>query len=289
MKLHFNIIILSGLFTAQLHGIPGYEKLVFHQTIPTFNKITEIISKKEKGVYFRFGDGEIVVALGQEAIEQHRNHALALELQEAMRLNGPNILKTLPVYSKEFGAWETGMFLPGNHETSYVDCMRFTNMAKPLWGDEITDVYSHVALHFASTSHPQECANFLKFLKNSNCCLFVGNQHIPQHIRNLLFGPQCIFIPTAPHSCYSDIDSIEQSVLANIPKDNNYKVIVTCMGPASKALQKRLWFKLDNIFLFDFGSLMDALCGWASRDWIKVTNFNSQAFVTFLQRELLNR
>lgn len=273
-------IVLS--LTAQ--GPKGFEGLVVHKTHATLNKIKEIITNKQKGMYLRFGDGELVVALGQGAIEQNPNQRLAVEMQEAFALNGPTILKTIPLYCREFGGWEPGMFLPSNHEETFASASQHLNSANKLWNAPITDVYSHVALHFASTTYTDDCIQFLKFLKSSNCCLFVGNRNIPQQIRDLLFGPECIFIPTAPHSCYDDIDNIEQEVLNKLPNKNEYKVIVTCMGPSSKALQKRLWPKIDNVFLFDFGSLMDAICGWNTRWWIKDTHFDAQNFLTLLSK-----
>ena len=46
------------------------------------------------------------------------------------------------------------------------------------------------------------------------------------------------------------------------------------MGCSGRVLQKRLYNNHDNIFVFDFGSLMDALCGWNTRAWIELTNFD---------------
>ena len=58
------------------------------------------------------------------------------------------------------------------------------------------------------------------------------------------------------------------------------------MGCAGRILQKRLWHKLDNVFLFDFGSLIDAICGWKTRAWIKLTHFDSEAFIKKLSQDV---
>jgi hypothetical protein len=105
-------------------------------------------------------------------------------------------------------------------------------------------------------------------------------------LRELLFGAQCQYVPTPASNSYSEIDRIESECLAKAEKVGGYKIIVTCMGCSGRALQKRLWHKLDNVFLFDFGSLMDALCGWNTRYWIELVHFNSSDFVRLLEKEL---
>ena len=66
----------------------------------------------------RFGDGDVNLALGHDDSYQKANHSLQSEMREAFGLEGPNVLKCLPIQCKELDAWEQGMF-PGNHESSY--------------------------------------------------------------------------------------------------------------------------------------------------------------------------
>lgn len=259
--------------------------LHFHTSEPTLNKITEIISKKEKGVYLRFGDGDVVLANGQDDSYQDKNVFLQQEMREAFALNGPNVLKCLPLGCQVFSGLENGMY-EGNHGSSDAWCINMVNMAAPFWNGEIGDVYSMTALAHASTSNVGLCINFLKFLKQSNCAVFVGNCNIPVHIRELLFGKECQFVPTPARNSYEEIDRIEKECLEKTANINGYKIIVTSMGCSGRALQKRLWNKLDNVFLFDFGSLMDALCGWNTRAWIDLEHFNAPAFVQTLEKEL---
>ncbi len=61
--------------------------------------------------------------------------------------------------------------------------------------------------------------------------------------------------------------------------DSEYSVVVTSMGCSGRAMQKKIWDNHDNYFLFDFGSLMDALCGWETRAWIEMSNFNREEFI----------
>lgn len=261
--------------------------MLFHKTTDTLNHIQKIIGNREKGIYLRFGDGDLNLALGQGEMLQSYNPKLASEMREAFALTGNNVLKCLPLCCKELDGWEPGMFA-GNHETPFSVCLNMLSKASPLWGGPIIDVYSPIALHFAATSHPSLCIDFLKFLKQSNCCLFIGNENIPQSIRFMLFGPQCTFVPTPAKQSYRDIERIEKECLTQIAQlpTEQYKIIVTAMGCSGRALQKRLWLKLDNIFLFDFGSLMDALCGWNTRAWIELTKFNEKTFLQKLEQSL---
>ena len=54
------------------------------------------------------------------------------------------------------------------------------------------------------------------------------------------------------------------------------------MGCSGRAMQKRIWDNYNNVFLFDFGSLMDALCGDKTRAWIELTNFDKSTILDLL-------
>jgi len=212
---------------------------------------------------------------------QSPNTQLQQEMREAFLINHPNALKALPLYCMEIGK-EPGMNIH-NHEADLPWVLDILDKAKAIWGMPITDVYTHVALHYTSTSDPETCINFLKFLKHAPCFLFVGNQNIPLEMRELLFGTNCKYVSTPSVASYSEIDRIEKECIYAIGSDDSYKVIVTAMGCSGRALQKRLWNRYNNIFLFDFGSLLDALCGWNTRAWIEGSNFNASSFINQLK------
>lgn len=261
--------------------------LQFHNSVETLGKMTEIIAKKEKGAYFRFGDGDLVLSLGEKDAYQNPNPNLQKEMKEAFSLNGPNILKCLPLHCEEFGGLEPGMG-PGIHMRPYEDCRFLLILAEPIWNADVEDVYSMSALAHVATNNLPLCLSFLKFLKTSGCTVLVGNEEIPLSIRTLLFGPECQFVPTPSRNSYNEIDRIEKECLEKLAYVNGYKIIVTSMGCSGRILQKRLWNQLDHVFLFDFGSLMDAICGWDTRDWIRLAHFDSQRFVNVLKKELGN-
>ena len=245
-------------------------KMVFHKSKDTLEKIKEIIRVKEKGLYLRLGDGEISVALGTGALEQSDDAGVSKEMREAFATNGTNVLKSLPLNCKEYGGFEPGMH-EGLHYWPYSFCRTYLTKAKQLWGAEITDVYSQVALHHLMINDTDYCVDFFKFLKKSNCTVFIGNQNIPAHIRNALLGSQCKFIPIPPRNAYQHIDRIERECLAALSQTNGYQVVVMAAGPTGIILQKRLWKKLNDVFLFNLGSIVDLLCGWHStREWIRL-------------------
>lgn len=287
MKIFSCLEVLLFIGTMNLSIIAADQRiapnLAFHKSEETLQKIMEIISNKEKGAYLRFGDGDVNLAAGTNDMLQVANSQLAREMQEAFNLNGPTILKTLPLHCRELGGFESGMF-PGNHEWPYEACLGLLRTVAPLWGSQITNVYSQVALHYLATTNQNFCINFLKFLK-SKCCLFVGNEQVPQHIRELLFGSQCPFVGAPSSQSYTQIDRIERECLEILNNSDQYKVVVVAMGCSGRVLEKRLLGKVDNVFLFDFGSLLDALCGWDTRAWISLSKFDASQFLAYLSQE----
>ena len=226
------------------------------------------------------------LANGLDDSNQYIIENLKLEMRKAFGLNGPNVLKCLCLNCREIG-YEEGM-KPCAFEVDYGFCYEMLNGAFPFWGGPIRDVYSMTALAHAATHKQDLCIRFLKFLKRSPCTILVGNAKIPESVKELLFGKECIFIPAPSKNSYLEIDRIERECLEVARKHTGYQVIVFSMGCSGRPLQYRLWNQLDNVFLFDFGSLMDAVCGWDTRDWIYINRevFENNRFVDLLYREL---
>lgn len=247
-----------------------------NKSVETLNKIRSIIQKKEPGAYLRFGDGDFMLAENRNDKMQTANTKLSLEMREAIGINGKNILKSIPLYCEKYGMNETHMFF-GNHLLEESSCDLLLNIAKKYWNEDITDVYSHVALHYTSTSSIDECISFLNFLKLNNH-IIIGNQNVPVEILKKLFGNDYRWIKTPDRNSYVDIDRIE-SEFDQVIDDSKYTVVTTFMGCSGRVMQKRIWSKHKNLFLFDFGSLMDAMCNWKTRGWINLTNFNHKNFL----------
>ena len=282
LKRNLNFYVLR---TKTFHDILP-NNFVFHEVIETAEKIIDIIEREKKGGYLRFGDGDIFLAEGNRDVLQKSTENLAIEMRETFRLNGPNILKSLPLHCSEISKAAKNLCL--GLQRSSMEIKGWIISAKKLWGQEMTDVYSPWLLPWLAVYKPQKCIEFLRFLKNKNCCLLVGNKNIPAHVREVLFGQDCTFVATPNTNAYSHIDQIEKACLEKIKDDDQYKIIIISMGCAGRVLQKRLWKKRDNVFFFDFGSLMDALCDIQDfvRWWQKSAQFDGKKFLRLLEQEL---
>lgn len=282
----FAILTMLNLLIGSINNRAETENspIIFHQSKDTLLKVIDIIAQKKKGAYIRFGDGDINIACGQSDSNQIVTNKISEEMRQVLKMQGEYVLKALPLNCAEFGGLEKGMF-PGNHEWPYSACVSFIKRVTPFWNAPLKDVYSAVALHFMATKDPNFCVRFLQCLKNSNTTLFIGNEHVPNAVKNALFGPNCVHIRTASRNAFIDIDRAEEESIAELSKDQNYKVVVLAMGCSGKVLIKRLWNKTDNVFFIDFGSLIDALCGWNTRAWIELTGFDKEKFLNLLSKQ----
>ena len=242
----------------------------FYKSKETINKI------KEKGLYLRFGDGDVNLANGQSDSFQNSNNQLKIEMCEAFSINDKNVLKALPLHCKEYGL-EDGMF-PGNHECDKKWADNLLNKVRPFWGGEFKEIYSPVALHFLASIDMDTSINFLKYIKDKSPVAVIGNENIPNEIMNTVFGETCAHIKTPARNSFSSIDKVEKE-FNEIYKEGEYNIVITAMGCSGRILQKRLYNKYNNIFIFDFGSLMDALCGCNTRAWIELSKFDKDEFL----------
>lgn len=279
------ILFLFYVFILPLHSLEFYKS---HETI---NAIKEAMLLKKKGLYLRMGDGELtIVNDSMNSTHQRYEPKLQKELREGLSINGPYVFKTIPLYHEFYGGLEEHMS-PGNHASDKEFCDKQLYKAEQHWGEPVDTVYSHVALSYLACYHPEKAIDFLLFLKNMPCTVLVGNKHIPKSIRTLLFGNNCTFIETPEYQAYDQIDHIEERCKKVLDLVPGYKVVITSMGVSGKALQKRLYNQYDDIFLFDFGSTMDALFNaWEKskntnqRAWIPISKFDKDEFIQKFKR-----
>lgn len=259
------------------------EPFVYHGHDETVHKITAIINAQQKGAYLRIGDGDTALANGLSSGTHQGNEPLRLEEQEVLRMEGPTIIKTLPldphVHQK------TNDYYDAHLKPERIQLI--INEAMPWWSSD-RHVYSPYFLtHYAITDLPR-CIDFLVFLKKANCPLLVGNEQIPNDLRSLFFGPQCAFVSAPARNAYTAIDRIERETIQALKQldPQKYHVIILSCGNTGRVLTKRLYDKVgDNFFFFDFGSLMDAACGFKTRIWIR-TYFNYDLFMAELKKSL---
>lgn len=250
---------------------------VFHSTEETLSAILEVISKKEKGVYLRLGDGDIALGSGVSELYQSSDARLCSLMREAINLRGKNVIKTLPLHNKEWDTCEEGMF-PGNHDNDVEWCEHILNSFLNISDAPETEFYSTVALSHQAMQNSDNAVSFLKQI-GPQVKYFIGNEDIPKNILDILFGENVIHIKTPSRNSFSKFDQIYTTFMEKVADDKEYSVVVTSMGCTGRAMQKKIWDRYDNFFLFDFGSLMDALCGWNTRAWIELTSFDKDNFL----------
>jgi len=132
-------------------------------------------------------------------------------------------------------------------------------------------------LHYAATYYPAIAHNFLRSLKKQTI-LFIGNENTPEEIVIKLFG-QVKHIKTPAKNSYDKIDIIEKEAAAILENQDKFGVVITSMGESGRVLMKRLYKKNYNIFFFDFGSLLDGICGNETRTWLRKANINYEVLL----------
>lgn len=246
-------------------------------SLETINEIKDTVDHKQKGAYMRFGDGDIYLMLGLNDMLHIGNKRMAKEMKEAIKLNIGKLHKGLPIHSKLFG-YEKGMDY-GVHLVSDKDALKYLSVTYRFLN--IKKLITSFALHHLATTDIDACVNFLKFLRNTNP-IFVGNEKINSGLVEKLFGK--VHVKTPSRDSYSEIDRIEDELMAVLKtKNKEFQVVVVAMGCPGRILQKRILKKGYNVYLFDFGSLLDAFNGEDTRDWIELTGGINYYF------ELLNK
>jgi hypothetical protein len=250
----------------------------YFSTKETLNSIQNWIEFEKRGIYMRLGDGDINLALGRGELYQQANPILSQLMGDAIRLEDDGIFKALPLHCSELGTLEDGMF-PGNHQCQPDWCENIINSFQQISKKEgEIQLYSAVALCHQAVVDPEYATNFLKVL-GSKVKYFIGNGRIPREVLEIVFNKDVIHIHTPTSNSFSEFDTIYNNFMNSIGNDKDYSVVVTSMGCSGRPMQQRIYNNYENIFLFDFGSLMDALCGDATRAWIELTNFDRGGFL----------
>jgi hypothetical protein len=246
----------------------------------TLIRIIERIENRKPGIYLRFGDGDVNLANNTRELMQQANDKLAAEMREAFALNGDGVMKCLPVYCHKYGAVEPGM-CPGNHEAPNEWVDDIIRRAKPHWGGEIDEVYPHVALCYTATVEAPVAKNFLNRMRDTNCKkIFVGNRTCPESVIERMFG-KCHIIKTPEANSYDGADAAWEEFQR--VKTDEYTLAIFAMGCSGRAVQKRIWKKYSDCFVFDVGSIMDTVYGNSpTRAWMEITKFNGKKFLETL-------
>jgi len=234
----------------------------------TLSVIEEFIKQKRPGVYLRFGDGDVFLSLGKDDAYQSSKASLRKEMKECFALKGPGVIKSLSIHSALYGC-EKEMY-PGNHLSSDKAATELLTHVYPFFVGY--PVFSPVALHYTASYHPRAANDFLKLLKQE-AVLFIGNENIPGDIVRKLFG-EVRHVKTPAKNSYDKIDVIEKEAEYILNEGQKFGVVIISMGCSGRVLLKRLHTRRYNIFYFDFGSLLDGICGNKTRAWLELTNID---------------
>lgn len=242
--------------------------IFLQSTSNTLNEIEECLIQNKSGAYMRFGDGDVFLLNNMKDAYQNADSLLAKEMLEAFQIKSNNVFKSLAIHSEEFG-YEEGMSW-GNHRNTDKLAINLIEATFTYFIGQ--KIYSPVALHFIASQEPIRANLFLKLLK-SKTKLFVGNEKLKDKTVSMLFGDS-LHIKTPSENAYDQIDRIFFESKMEIEKFTGFAVVVLAMGCSGRPLMKRLIFEKFNIFLFDFGSLIDGLDGVKNRTWLKIANIN---------------
>ncbi len=208
----------------------------------------------------RFGDGDVYLSLGKNDSYQAHNIRLRAE----------------SIHSALYGC-EKEMF-PGNHLLSDKAA---TDLLMHVFHFFVGyQIFSHVALHYAASYRPVRANNFLKMVKQQ-AILFIGNENTPQEVVIKLFG-RVTHVKTPAKNAYDKIDTIEKQTTDILDRQEEFGVVVVAMGCSGRVLMKRLHKKTYPVFFFDFGSLLDGICGNQTRTWLSASAINYESLLNDL-------
>lgn len=236
-------------------------------SIDTINKCESIVKHKKRGAYLRFGDGDLNLAFNINDQYQQHNPDIAKEMKVALNLSGKNIIKTLPIHSERFG-YDNHM-TPGMHLQSNEAALLMLKKVYKFFNPD--EIYSPVALHYIYSFDRVRFNSFIRLL-NKYTVIFISNSTINKLVSKKLF-PKSVTIDTSSSNAYDEIDSVERRIIKAISKNVEYKIIILACGCTSRILAKRLiQSEYDHFFVLDVGSVVDAIAGINSREWIKISN-----------------
>jgi len=241
----------------------------------TLDVVERAIREGYTGAYLRFGDGDVNLLRNKRDMLQRPHSRLASEMREAFTLRGEAVYKAIPLHCQRFGL-EQGMS-PGVHENTDEGARRLLRHTFEYFVG--CPIYSPIALSHEIVNDRDRALRFLKCLKNQRPH-FVGNENIPAHVTAGLFGSTG-GVKTPCRDAFAHIDRIEHEALIALDRDTReFVVVVVAMGCSGRVFAKRMLTARPErrIFIFDFGSTMDALCGWITRAWIELTGLGTEYY-----------
>lgn len=241
-------------------------QLRIRSPIETIKLLKLLLLCERPAVFLRFGDGDLNLVEGLPDMMQRPHLELAHYMKTAFSLRGFNVIKTLPLQSEMFGVWP-GM-APGVHMADDSGASSMASRALHWFVGE--PVYATAALHHTIIYNYNLAISLLKLLKQ-RCPIFVGNVETPLLVRNALFGAGHVHVRTPASQAWEAASRVHGELRKYVADASSHPppVIIFAAGCSGRAMAARLWTQNNNVYIFDFGSLLDFLSGQQTRQWIK--------------------
>jgi hypothetical protein len=250
-------------------------KISFINCEDTLNEIITSIDNKRPGIYLRFGDGDFNLAQNMDDMLAKSNISLSKEMLYSMSIRDDRVMICIPHHCKQLNTVEEDM-KPGNHEydftsiTGFLNILKFSNPCLP------TKIYTNVALTHYSTKNPDIVIHLHKVIRKHKV-IFIGNYKYKEDFLIKLFGKNLIRLFTNDNNSYQQRDRIMNEIdiiMKEHIEKNEYVVIIMAAGCASRAFSGIIYNKhfisRPNFYVFDYGSLLDYLFGFISRECYKI-------------------
>lgn len=238
------------------------------------NKIIWDIEKGRPGIYLRFGDGDFNLAENEDDMLAKSNLDLSRDMLNAMSIRDNRVMICIPHHTQEFKTVEK-LMCPGYHEYTikFVNrCLSIIQFSNPLMPQRI---YTNIALSYCAVETPEIVIKLHRAIKQ-HPVIFIGNYIYSEEFLLKLFGNNLIRVFTNDNNAYQQKDKIlkELDIIMKEHIKNQYAVIIMAAGCASRAfsgiIYKNFFVSNPNFYIFDYGSLLDYLYGFVSREYLKI-------------------
>jgi len=220
-----------------------------------------VLKRFEQGkpFYFvRFGDGEFKTLMG----ENHRNYvynsSLADELKKSFEINNDNYFISLPINYPFDEYWAQGVYKRFKIENEIVQVIseKFKHLK---------DIYHNPCIiHCTLVRNPEKLKYFLDKHIRPKSKMFIGGAS--KSDAEKLYGKIDYYIQTPFKHAYEKIDEWWPEVEKNASKVD---LIIPSIGSSSNVVSLRLWNNNIRCYVFDFGSIIDAVGFKTTRGWIR--------------------
>ncbi|MFN8209129.1 MAG: hypothetical protein U0T82_17240 [Bacteroidales bacterium] len=216
---------------------------------------------KHKMVYStRYGDGEILNMIGEDAQNHRASGPLLEELRQTFILDHALYLKGVAInYPLEPGMVH-GLFAP------HKDNSRLEKALTDNFGFAENFAFENpVLFQYLTVFDPGEMIKFLDTYIRPKRKMFIGST--PQPVAEKIYGKIDYYINIPAKSAYYTINEWYPLIAKDADKVD---VVLPSAGTASNIIAYRLWQAGVQVHLLDIGSIVDAAEGKPSRKWIRL-------------------